>query len=295
LIIFIEQVAGGLCDNTLGRSFVKLKMQGCSTWPGKVLEQTYFRGTHEVIAQIVELKLEAITSLTDNSTRQVLVDAFPDIRTADLRRREDSAETTTLNEDNVLPNTTRTQEAKDDQANESAGLKTNLVRFQHNGTDVIKPTFGNMKTGSCAGVASGYNTYSYHVVPKLDIMIVAIEVFQDFGYPDIKVCTKYPAETNITINNYVGALNTTIEQQWVEELKATSYSQQVDNLLKCNPSCTRTLQFDANGEGAYWVEAFLSGQPNPASPFFKNMMFTMVKSGRKHISEVIVTGGTWHT
>jgi hypothetical protein len=263
-------------------------MQGCESWPGRVLDQDGFRKQHSVIAQVVDLKLTSVRGFEDNAPRPVFVSAFPGVKTIDLRIQESSGNyPTPVNNrpQNLEPNAAQAEE------DEAEKLNQMLVRFQHNGTDFIKTTFGNMATGNCTGSSvPGYSSSSYHIVEKLQPMIVTIELSQNFGYSDIPVCTKYPEGTNITIQNLVGVSDSTVDQDWLEMIRSSGYAGQVDTLKKCNPSCTKTLSYDAYGEGAYVVDVFISGQPNPVAPFSKNFIVRVPNSGRSHRSEVVVTG-----
>jgi hypothetical protein len=289
-----SQVSGGLCDRTLGRSSVLLKMQGCSSWPGQYLDQNVARSQHSVIAQIAELKMMTVHG-PNNILRQNFVAAFPETRTIDLRVQESNSNKgispKTNLQQSLIPNTEKTRAAEADQDKSNKKLDLMRVRFQHNGTDVIKTRFGNMVTGNCSGSSTqGYDTSSLHIVSKLELFVVQIEVSQDFGYSDIPKCTKYPDGTNITIQNYVGVANSTLDREWLDMIRSSSYSDQIDNLQKCNPSCTKPLQYDNNGEGANVVEVFVAGQPNPVSPFSKNLIVRVPNSGKSHRSEVVIIG-----
>jgi hypothetical protein len=295
------EVAGGLCNRVLGRSSIRLKMQGCTAWPGQVLEQTNFRHYHQVISQIVELKLEAVHGFTDNTTRNIFVEPFQsDVRTADLRSQENSKSapnspqgvdsTKTDREQGILLDSPETEALKEEQKSESEDFDSLRVRFQYDGTDIIKTSFGNMNTSSCVGDKIDDPTYSYHVVSKLEVLVVGITVLQDFGYADIPTCSKYSPDTSITIQNYIGVANSTTDEQWLESIKASSFSQQAVGLQKCNPSCTRPLQYDNSGEGAFAVEILIAGQPNPVFPYSKLLVVTMPDSGVSHTSEVVIAG-----
>jgi hypothetical protein len=263
-------------------------MQGCTSWPGILLNQDVFRQEHSVIAQVAELRLTSVRGLADDIMRQRFVDAFPDIRTIDLRVQESSETNPTpvTTNPNIIPNAAQSEEAEAEEK-----LNQMRVRFQHNGTDIIKTKFGNMATGNCSGSSSsGYSTLSYHIVEKLEILLVQIELSQNFGYSDIPVCTKYPEGTNITIQNFVGVADSDVDRDWLAMIKSSSYSGQVDTLTKCSPSCTRPLNYDENGEGAYVVDVFIAGQPNPVVPYSKNFIVQVPNSGRSHRSEVVITG-----
>lgn len=126
---------------------------------------------------------------------------------------------------------------------------------------------------------------------KLEPFILAITVRQDFGYPDISTCRKYPAGSTVTIQNQVGvANNSTADTEWIKRLSESGFVEEVKLLQKCNPSCTRSLLFDENGDGAFLIEVLLPGQPNPIKNHTKSLFVTMDLTRRKHKSDVVVTG-----
>lgn len=294
------EVAGGLCDRTLGKTTILMTMQGCSSWPGQMLQQDSFRQYYQVIAQVVDFQVYSISSPIDGSSRQVFVDALKDPKSIDLRGQEnknnpsptpDSVNANKVDAENsVLVNTTEIQALKDQQSNSSQTLDPIRVRFQYNGTDVVDTQFGIMVTDTCGDNTGDADTYSYHVVSKLDLFLLTITVYQDYGYDDIAVCTKYSPDTTITIQNQVGVSNSVADVSWLQRMNDSSYFQQVPYLQDCNPSCTRTLLYDSNGEGAYYVEVLMAGQPNPTAPYTKSLFVSLDTTGASHKCDVVVTG-----
>jgi hypothetical protein len=268
----ILEVAGGLCDYSLGESFVTLTLPYCG-WSGETLIQTSYRREYEVIAQIVELKLTHVRSVVDQSPKSNIIEKFQsDLRSIDLSDISEDSNQSDQSNATLQPN------------------ETNKVRFQYNGNDVVTTSLGFMPTKSCPGTRDAGSLYSYHVMQSLEVTPILITVHQNFGY-DIPICTKYPNGTKITIRNQLGFASSTEDALFRETLLADSQKASLVPILdKCNPSCSQELQFDESGAGAYFYDWVVGGLPNKNSPYTKLLYVTLEKSGATRKSEVVVTG-----
>ena len=292
------EVAGGLCDRVLGKAETLLKIQGCQ-WEGVNLIQDGFRNVYDVPAQPIDLRLKTLKGHKDNRERNVIMDALsPSQDTSiDLRdlEEEDQAEEQTLpqgvggNDTSVAGSTELAADSSEAEALEEEEQKekerTNMkrVRFQYDGKDVLQVRFGNMDTGTCGSSAQdeGVDSYSLHVVSSFTFFVVHVMARQEFGF-DIPSCSRYPANTTVSIQNQVGVADSPGDGKLLDELEANpDFVEQVRALKACNPSCSHPLEMDeATGENAQASVVLLTGQPNPFGTMTKPLFVVLDRWGR---------------
>ena len=310
------EVAGGLCDRVLGQTELSLTMQGCE-WDGQALIQDGFRQIYRVIAQPIDVRVVTVTGLDDNQERNVIMESLDlrDLEEEDAAEEESSlpqgvggknndsnngTSTSLLSTNEAIDNTDLDPDSleaaalEEEEKKEKAKTDMKRIRFQYDGTDVLQVRFGNMDTGTCGSSAreEGVDSYSLHVLPSFTFFVVHVMARQEFGF-DIISCSRYPANTTISIQNQVGVIDSPGDREFLSQLEGNpDFTQQVQALQACSPSCSHPLQMDeATGENAQASVVLLSGQPNPfGSTMTKPLFVVMDKSGSIHKSDVVVTG-----
>ena len=182
---------------------------------------------------------------------------------------------------------------KDEAEAEVADLK--VVRFQYNGQDHLRTVFGERAdiTGCGSDAESKYvDSYSYHVIGMLSLFEVRVFAWQEFGYDDIPVCTKYEPNTTIFIDSEVGVANSQLDRLWIEMIDAKpEYAGLAERLRDCSPLesiCQVVLEMDSTGSNAQASKLLVSGQPNPFQDNTKSLQVTL--GSVRHQADVVVTG-----
>ncbi len=118
-------------------------------------------------------------------------------------------------------------------------------------------------------------------------MIVFLE--QDFGYKDIIRCSKYPAGTNLTVSNQVGA-DTDNDAAWLAKLRDKQIPEScLDRLTLCNIACSLELEMDKDsGENAKITLQLETGQPKPSGDYAKTILIS--KDATQHKIDVVLVG-----
>jgi len=300
----IVEVAGGLCNRNLGKAEIMLTMQGCS-WEGEMLVQDQVLQYHQVIAQIVDLRIKGIKGSDKKDRIDIQAKLSPSQDTSiDLRDFEKDKEVNSTEGSNNKTNpaadgnNTEATALADAQQQETESAKFNRVRFQYNGNDKITALFAGSifdSPGICGKDAKteNVNYYSYVVMPAYQAFQLIVYVEQVFGYDDIPKCTRYPDGTMIiSVQNYIGVTDDIDDQEWLERIeKEDGFEDRLECLLYCNPSCSLKLEMDERtGENAKVSLQLQTGQPSVTGDFTKLLFITMEKSGVKHKTDVVLVG-----
>jgi len=301
------EVAGGFCNHKLGTSDVRLTIQGC-LWEGIVLNQDRYRQEHNVIAQFVEVRVEDVRG-PDGDSRGPIVrklslsqDTSIDLRDVEeedefgseslpegVGDRTDENPLTAIDDEGAIAGALKEEEEKE---KERTDLKT--VRFQYDGQDHLRTVFGDRTESEGCGsnaASESVDSYSFHVIRMLSLFELKIFAWQDYGYADIPLCTKYEPNTTIVIQNEVGISDSPGDRKWIEKIEVKpELNALAKRIRECNPSCEVVLEMDENGSNAQASKLLVSGQPNPFNDNTKSLFATLAKSGVRHMADVVVTG-----
>jgi len=63
------------------------------------------------------------------------------------------------------------------------------------------------------------NYYSYVVMPSYQAFQLTVYIEQIFGYDNIAICTKYPEDTMMSTQNYIGVMDDIDDKEWIKNLE----------------------------------------------------------------------------
>ena len=168
-----------------------------------------------------------------------------------------------------------------------------LVRFQYYGEDVVQVHHvdnGYPLNATCFESDNKNHALSYHYILTAEYFIVNMKVTQTFGY-DIIECDRFPSNTTLTFENYVGESDNDDDREFVEALSTKEdFSDIVKSLRACKPTCKHALEYDEDGSNAHFDLVLFSGRPNPFSDYTKSLCITLDRSATLSIAKFVVTG-----
>ncbi len=283
-------VAGGLCNETLGESTVMVKIVGCD-WPGKTMTPQLGRGIYNnVPAHLLDVQVIDITDTVTKKQIDHIWNFFqvehngPLIRTIDLRSTGASDASIEGERESLSSNSTTGIKSKDDmklvqekglsdiEKDEEEDLE--LVRFQYDGELQMEvsvfPDSLQCSNYSSTGVDS------FHVLEYMTYFKVTVdleyEIIKDKVYCDI-----LDDELKLRVENNVGVDS---NEGWQKFYNSISDDQTKAALKKCTDGCMYDIGHEEDEEGnptsgANVRDWFATGRPNIASPYTKRMIFTI--------------------
>lgn len=319
----IVDVAGGLCDRTLGSSTIKVMVSGGCEW-----ETTYhqggFRGKHRVPAALLDIRVADVVDEITGSIgpiREFFNDpAAPVVETIDLRDMDKEEEFLDQQRNATLPRASSpdysSQEAdlvdtEEDQTQGEEEDQARRVRFQYDGTLEVSLTVpGDLVDGkgtSCnlnnyqvedyeKGVLSFDNTKdcdSLHVIRagvRVDLSLLLKYKLKDGLYCDI-------VGDNLS-RNVISSLGPTAEQKDAWEVYPKLSQRDKDLLDDCNDAsggCEPILLHDVVSTNTTIVRSrarleavLVAGPPNISPDFLRTVSFNV--GGINHMACFLIVG-----
>lgn len=237
------ELAAGLCNHNLGFGDIRIQIQGCS-WEGIIDTQAQYQKKHTIPAHLMKVKVDDIRGFADDKSRTDIVEALSPSQDTIIDLRDLQAADNNVSEflpegvdggvqDAGIGNETTPEEQE--QIEEDAVFK--LVRFQYDGVDKLNVRFGQEVEG-CGLPSVPDARYSYHVLNTLDFFQLRVFAHQDFGYDDIAICTKYPPDTTVAVQNSIGVVEgNPVDRAWLSLIESKPGNAQVVEFLKaCSPN-----------------------------------------------------------
>lgn len=300
----VVEVAGGLCNKTLGASAIELTINGCQADHWKMdLSQQFFRGEHWVPAHVVQLKVRDMTDEDGNDFSKIMEYLYEEARVIDLI---DAGE---IEEETETVESEDSEEGKDEMM--AAEQQVDKVRFQYDGDLQLDFVFmGVDMAGDCTlGAVTPQGTItsdqqttsSFHVTPTGGAF--RPHVFLKYELLPEMTCDIVSSDHSVRVINKVGidndfdayAFNLKDKPDLLERLQ----------LCSDDGGCNFKIEHDIlNGEQANanmlpktddgTILSFVAGRPNIYGDYRKDFTVEVLDRDldtiKRHKAEVVVVG-----
>jgi hypothetical protein len=200
------EVAGGLCDKTLGTSTLRVKLSGCSYYTASLTQQ-FFKGQHFVPAHIIDIEVTKVKDENGKPLDNVEKDLTKAIRTQTIDLRKDS--NTQEGKKKVASSaivSSGTSQSEDADTTEKPIPK---VRFQYDGDLLMDFKWTGIDNhGDCTLPPDETNnedsdvTTSFHVTPTGSSFIPV--VYLRYELLDDVYCSVVDESFSVRVENKVG-------------------------------------------------------------------------------------------
>ena len=254
------EVVGGMCNRTLGKNTIQVRLQGCN-WGGKQYIQRGPFQVHEVPAQFVKVQVIDIKDY-DDERKYIMWDYFqgtsPQERTCNLTNATTS------------------------DAQSATNTNSSSVRFQYDG--IPKLTFRILngvdetnQKGSCPANYTKSNDLQQEDIPNFVHVLKSGQLFffQVDLYYEIEenvICDMVPDTIKLRFLNQVGA-NPVLDKEFMDRITDNATKQ---ILTLCTTGCIIDVQHDSLGRNAHFNYSLVTGQPNIISPYTKDINFQLI-------------------
>ena len=240
-------VAGGLCNKTLGTAYIKYSILGCN-WNGSILQQSNHFGSHFIPAQVVRILVILVNDYS-NTPVTIVNNFFSDKqKIVDLRKYVDpSAASSSFNSDATG---SRLGVFSPPMLNQTEN--TEYVRFQYDGNLKLKfkltsaDSVGAQCKQECTDFSSPYyqTCDSIHVISALSIVQFDVSVYYEI-LPGL-TCDIVQDGTVITLYNHLGYENIPNFEQ--SDFFVFLPSDEKNLIKKCYPSCINNITYIATSD-----------------------------------------------
>jgi hypothetical protein len=301
--LFVE-VAGGLCDHTLGTSKIRVKVANCK-W-SQTITQDAFKAAHTVPGHVLNVRVVDVIDPSTERTRNKIQEWFlPDDMEQSVNLLETAAE------DDEIGGGDDSLEASEMEQEEEALQETReTVRFQFDGDlEISFVVVGPDEKGDCEESSKKPEvdeTYSLHVMPTGSAFIPG--VFLKYKLLDTDpplYCDILRGDMQVTMRNRVG-----VDGNGFDEYSTKTTDSEFESLVLCSdrtfanridgkedvdhPACLVNVTHDSEGRNAHAIPLsnFKTGRPNPYPDYKKRFTVAVKDRGltRTHVAEFIVTG-----